>query len=483
MQIGHRLRCYPTPYQARTLLRWIGCQRFIYNAKVTEDRYFRSFARKSLSLTGSFAPIDQQYSHFKSDELTPWLSDVPSVVLRNGSVLWKQAYSRFFAKLGGRPVIHKKHGKQSVWLTRELFEFLPVVDESTGIAVGHRLLVGTKKFPVGEILFKVHGPYEPPASLHLSVHSGQWHVSFNHDDGVIEPSEAETTAWLRQFDEPALLSMTLGLDRGVAVPLATSDDRKFGFSPVQDRRLLVQERHKKRWQRRQARRTKGSSGWVKAKHKVARYQRYGADVRREVAHQTSHALAADERYKLFVFEALKVNNMTARAKPKKDEQGRWVRNGAAAKSGLNKSILASTWGQARIYLGYKARRQGKLAIEVPAFFSSQECAECGFTHKDNRVSQSEFVCQSCKHKDHADHNASKVLAKRGVRQMLAGGHGTGIKKEKKSCRITKTKVGAEGPEPAKAMRPTSGETQVSRAGGNANALLSMNREPTTKAKA
>lgn len=35
-QTGFRFRCYPTPAQARILLRRIGCQRFIYNAKVTE---------------------------------------------------------------------------------------------------------------------------------------------------------------------------------------------------------------------------------------------------------------------------------------------------------------------------------------------------------------------------------------------------------------------------------------------------------------
>ena len=76
MQIGNRFRCYPTLAQAQTLLQWIGCQRYVYNAKVGEDQYFRRFARKSLAHTGQFAPIDQQYSHFKTD-LTPWLSEVP----------------------------------------------------------------------------------------------------------------------------------------------------------------------------------------------------------------------------------------------------------------------------------------------------------------------------------------------------------------------------------------------------------------------
>jgi Helix-turn-helix domain len=76
MQIGNRFRCYPTPAQQQTLLQWIGCQRYIYNAKVGEDQYFRRFARKPLTHTGRYAPLDQQYSQFKT-ELTPWLFEVP----------------------------------------------------------------------------------------------------------------------------------------------------------------------------------------------------------------------------------------------------------------------------------------------------------------------------------------------------------------------------------------------------------------------
>jgi putative transposase len=232
-------------------------------------------------------------------------------------------------------------------------------------------------------------------------------------------------------------------------------------------------RHKKRWQRRQARRKLGSSGWLKAKRKVARYQRYGADVHRDVAHKTSHTLSTNPRYKLFVFEALKVKNMTKKAKPKQDEQGKYIRNGAAAKSGLNKSILASTWGQTKTYLQYKARRQGKLVIEVSPFYSSQECAACGHVHQDNRLSQAEFVCLSCGNTDHADHNAAKVIALRGVKQLLVG---KCIQKEKKRCRITLIKVGAEGSELVAATQSTLSETAVSRMSGNTPALWSLTLE-------
>ena len=472
MQIGNRFRCYPTIQQEQILLQWIGCQRFIYNAKVSEDQYFRRFARHTLALTGQFAPIDQQYSHFKT-ELTPWLSDVPSQILRNAAVLWRQAYSRYFSKLAGRPSIQRKTGEQSVWLTSELFTFKPLVDQTTGEISSYTLHVGTPKFPLGQLQFKAHKSFKSAASIHISVNAGRWHVSFNYDDGQVEPSEQETAEYLMQFTENELRAATVGLDRGVNLPLAGSDGQTFGFTAIQDKRLLAQEHHKQRWQRRQARRTKGSQNWVKAKAKVARYQRYGADVRRDVAHKTSFNLATDPRYKLYVFEALKVQNMTRRAKPKQDASGRWIRNGAAAKSGLNKAILASTWGKTKEYLSYKARRSGKLTIEVPAFYSSQECGACGHTHKDNRISQAVFVCQRCKHTDHADHNAAAVIAKRGVRLVLSGAY---VQKKRKKCGILKNKVGEVISEPMAPVPSTLGETEVSRLGDNTPSLWSLTQE-------
>lgn len=475
MQIGNRFRCYPTSAQAQTLLRWIGCQRFIYNAKVGEDQYFRRFAKKSLAHVGQYAPIDQQYSQFKTEQ-TPWLSEVPSQVLRNGAVLFKQAYARYFQKLAGRPTIHRKTGPQSVWITSELFEFKPVVDVCTG-DTSYTLHLGTRKFPVGQLTLVAHKSFKPAASIHISVHAGRWHVSFNHDDGQPEPSEQDAIDWLMLHTENELAAVTVGLDRGVKRPLATSDQSTFGFTPIQHKRLAQQERHKKRWQRKQARRTKGSKNWCKAKAKVARYQRYAVDVRREVAHQTSHVLASDDRYRLFVFEALTVQNMTKKPKAKQDDQGRWINNGAKAKAGLNKSILASTWGQTKIYLSYKALRRGKLSVEVPAFFSSQECAQCGHIHPDNRISQSEFVCQSCGYQANADHNAAQVIAKRGVRLVLSGACG---KKPKKTCRITKHKVGVEISEPDPATDPTPGETKVRREGGNTDTHWSMTQETPAK---
>ncbi len=90
---GVKFRCYPTIEQEEALSSWIDCQRYIYNAKVGEYRYFETFRNKSLSLTGHQIPVDQRYSRFKDKELTPFLYQDPSQILRNGATRFMMAYS------------------------------------------------------------------------------------------------------------------------------------------------------------------------------------------------------------------------------------------------------------------------------------------------------------------------------------------------------------------------------------------------------
>ena len=463
MQQGYKLRIYPSKDQQAILRQWIGCQRFIYNAKVGEDRYYRAFARSSLQHTGEHAPIDQQFARFKDDELTPWLSKVPSQVLRNGAYRWKQAYARYFQRLAGRPTINRGHGQQAVWLTNELFSITQVTDVATGEVRSHRLILGTAKFPVGEIRMKAHRQHGLPKSITVSVDAGHWHVSFNVDDGVAEHDERDIAAWLAQFTLSELRERSVGLDRGTVIPLCASTGASFKLKPIQRARIAKKQRSKVRWQRTLARRVKGSVNSRKAKRKIATFSRYARDVRHDFAHQTSHTLVSDPRISLIVFEALGVRQMTKRAKPKPNQQGGWDRNNAAAKSGLNKSILSSSWGKIHAFTKYKALRAHKGVIEVPSHYSSQECAACGFTHSDNRLSQSRFVCQRCAHTDNADHNAALVIRDRGVSMIQSGAQAP---KEKKRVSVKRRlpKVGAGCSDPARVATPAPKlvETKVSR---------------------
>ena len=84
MSTGFRFRAYPDHAVAAVLLRWIGCQRFVKNAKVREDRYYRAFQRRFAAFAGQHAPVDQSYAHLIGDGSgteeadTTWLRQVPS---------------------------------------------------------------------------------------------------------------------------------------------------------------------------------------------------------------------------------------------------------------------------------------------------------------------------------------------------------------------------------------------------------------------
>ncbi len=68
--MGIKMQAHPTKTQKVILSQWMGCARVIWNAKCEEEKYLNSFARKYLPV-GTYAPIDQTYSQYKNEELTP----------------------------------------------------------------------------------------------------------------------------------------------------------------------------------------------------------------------------------------------------------------------------------------------------------------------------------------------------------------------------------------------------------------------------
>ncbi len=206
-----------------------------------------------------------------------------------------------------------------MWLTQELFTFIPQVDAVSGEIPAYQLHIGTDKFPVGIIPYMAHRPHTVPASIHIAVDGGQWWLSFAADDPTmaipgkdVDTATAQIAEDLRHLSRDQLAERTLGGDRGVAKPLTTSDGQVFDLQPVQKTRLKKAQRQRKQWQHRASRRKKGSRNRRKAHQKAARYQRYAKHVRHEYAHKTSHQLVVNDTIDLYVFEDLKIQNMTKR---------------------------------------------------------------------------------------------------------------------------------------------------------------------------
>jgi len=67
----------------------------------------------------------------------------------------------------------------------------------------------------------------------------------------------------------------------------------------------------------------------------------GEKPERDFLHKESHNLV--RCYETIVFEDIQPANLSRAPKPKQDENGKYLPNGAAAKGGLNKSILDAGW--------------------------------------------------------------------------------------------------------------------------------------------
>ena len=412
---GIKLRANPTPNQKLILSQWMGSARLIWNAKVAEEKYYRTFARKYYPM-GTYAPIDQKTAQFKSKDLSPWLSKCPSQIIRNSAVNWYKTYQKFMKGICGKPTHKPKKDKGSIHLTREVFHFDHCEDGNI------RLFIGTKTNNIGYLSFKAYGKFNLPNSLYIRKERGQYYVSFCYDDDQDESAlstNAEHLSYLKTATREYLEENVIGIDRGVTIPVHTGT-QTFDFSDKQKAHMSKADRYIKRLQRKSSKQKLTSNRRKKTKCRIAKHHVKKANIRNDFAHKTSHSLV-NSKAKVFVFEALKIANMVRRPKAKQDEQGRFISNKAAQKAGLNKAILNVGWHAIESYTKYKSYRAGKAVFKIPAPYTSQECAECGYTHPDNRKSQARFICDDCGHADNADNNASKVIKKRAINLMLDSG--------------------------------------------------------------
>jgi putative transposase len=201
-----------------------------------------------------------------------------------------------------------------------------------------------------------------------------------------------------------------GIDVGI-VSFATTSDGAHVDNPRWAR--AASERLAAAQQRLQRARCGGRNRAAKRETVAARYRKI-ANQRKDFHHKQALELAA--RYDLIVVEDLKIANMLRRAKPVADpvNPGRYLPNGARAKSGLNRSISDAGWGQFVSILRAKAEEAGRAWIEVDPRHTSDRCEACGHTARANRVTQAEFACQGCGHSAPADEHAARNILRAGL---------------------------------------------------------------------
>jgi putative transposase len=196
-----------------------------------------------------------------------------------------------------------------------------------------------------------------------------------------------------------------GIDVGIASFATTSDgehiDNPRWARAAGDKLAAAQQRLQ--------RAKRGSKNRQRRRETVAARHRKIANQRKDFHHKQAGALV--KAYDVLVVEDLEIVNMLRRAKPVPDPDtpGQFLKNGARAKSGLNRSISDAGWGGFVSKLRAKAEEAGRVWIEVDPRHTSDGCEKCGFAARENRVTQAEFVCQRCSYRAQADEHAARNI--------------------------------------------------------------------------
>ncbi|MET8340018.1 transposase [Streptosporangium canum] len=181
----------------------------------------------------------------------------------------------------------------------------------------------------------------------------------------------------------------LGVDLGIANLATTSGGVRHSGKALN----AVRHRHRELRRRLQRKNTKSAKRLLKKRRrKEARF-----------AANTDHTIA-----KRIVTEATRTGQGIAL----EDLQG--IRDRVRLRKPQRVTLHSWSFHQLGRFVVYKARRAGVAVVYVDPAYTSQECSACGHIDKRNRPDQATFACTSCGFAEHADVNAARNIASRGV---------------------------------------------------------------------
>jgi putative transposase len=200
----------------------------------------------------------------------------------------------------------------------------------------------------------------------------------------------------------------VGVDLGVARFLTTSE----GEVVANPKFLAASAAVIADLQRRKARTQPGSGNRKLIRRQLAREWRKIRNRRRDFHHKTARALvnACDA----IALEQLRPANMARRPNPRPDpaQLGKYLPNGAAAKAGLNRSILDAGWAQFTRILAGKAEEAGRRVIWVNPSGTSVGCHHCGA--RCARPRQDTVICPAHGPMDADVNGARNIHARAGL---------------------------------------------------------------------
>ena len=371
----------PDGQQERQMRRFAGACRFVFNKALALQKTNYEAGGKFIG----YVAMAKHLTAWRNGPETPWLADAPVHPLQHALKDLEKAYKNFFAGHASFPRF-KRRGDVAAFRYPDPKQFK--LDQPNARIFLPKL--GWMRLRLSRpVLGEVR-------NATVSLRAGRWFVSIQTVREVADPVPVATSA--------------VGIDMGVARFATLSD----GVFVVPLASFKQHEVRLARYQRRMARKVKGSRNWHKARARVQRLHSRIANVRQDFLHKASSQIAA--QHAMVVIEDLQVRNMSASAKGSTVAPGRNVR----AKSGLNKAILDQGWAEFRRQLAYKMQWSGGELIAVDPRNTSRTCPACGHVDAQNRKTQAVFRCVACGHTANADLVGAINILARGHRVAACG---------------------------------------------------------------
>ncbi len=322
----------------------------------------------------------------------PWYKDVQSQVLQDMVKRVDLAFQRFIkgdnnGKRSGKPRFKGK-GR---------YRTMRFPSMKPDCIQGNRVTL--PKF--GAVKFIHHRPIPDGFTVKnaiVTLKADGWYVTFCIEDKSVPTSTPDI--------QPTWENST-GIDVGLEKFFSDSDGN-FEAIPQHFRKS---EKQLAKLQQKASARKKGSRARKLLYRKVARLHQKVARKRQQFHCETAGKLLSQADV-VFV-EALNVRNMNRRCKPKMDASGKYLPNGQAAKSGLNKSIADAGWSQFIDILTFKAEKAGALVVKVDPKGTSQHCAIC-LNKVPKTLADRWHSCPHCGNEMDRDTNAALLIKKVGL---------------------------------------------------------------------
>ncbi len=219
---------------------------------------------------------------------------------------------------------------------------------------------------------------------------------------VLEDKDVPVTVVEIQLTEENSLGIDLGVENYVTLSTGETVRHPRFFKESANRLAKLQKRL--------ASKAKHSKSWRILKAKITKLHRRIARQRLDWQFKLAYWLLG--KCDVLFVEDLKLKNLTRRAKPKISNDGEWLPNNQAAKSGLNKSMLDAAHGQFVQVLKWVAFKLGKVVKEIDPRGTSQHCWNC-LNRVSKELSDRWHSC-SCGEECHRDNNSAKLIKKIGL---------------------------------------------------------------------